>query len=165
LTERVFIGFGSNLDDRVRTCRQAVERLRRQPRISLEKVSAFYRSEPVGFTDQEWFLNGVLICQVDLTPEALLDITLHIENSLGRTREQRWGPRTLDLDLLFFGTQHLAGPRLTIPHPRLHERRFVLVPLVEIAPDWIHPVLHATMLELLSRLAPEGQDVQPWGEP
>jgi 2-amino-4-hydroxy-6-hydroxymethyldihydropteridine diphosphokinase len=165
LSEQAFIGIGSNLGDRVRTCRQAIERLSRHPQINLEKVSAFYRSEPVGFTDQDWFINGVVLCQVDVTPKALLGITLEIEQSLGRIREKRWGPRTLDLDILFFGKQHLARPGLTIPHPGVPERRFVLVPLVEIAPDWVHPVLHVSMKELLSRLAPEGQEVHPWGKP
>jgi len=95
----------------------------------------------------------------------LLGITLEIEQSLGRIREKRWGPRTLDLDILFFGKQRVALPGLTIPHPGVPDRRFVLVPLVEIAPDWVHPVLHVSMKELLSRLASEGQEVHPWGEP
>jgi 2-amino-4-hydroxy-6-hydroxymethyldihydropteridine diphosphokinase len=165
LSEQAIIGFGSNLGDRVLTCRQALELLGRHPQVSLQRVSSLYRSEPVGFTDQDWFINGVVICQVDVTPEALLGITLEVEQSLGRIRKKRWGPRTLDLDILFFGRHCLSLPGLTIPHPRLHERRFVLVPLVEIAPDWIHPVLNLSMEELLSRLAPEGQDVLPWEQP
>lgn len=133
--------------------------LERRPDISIRKVSSLYRTEPVGMTEQGWFLNGVALCETELDPERALDVTQSIESRLGRVRLERWGPRTLDLDILFFGNLQIDLPELTVPHPRLHERRFVLIPLVEIAPSWIHPTMGLTMRDLLDRLDAPGQEV------
>lgn len=157
--EQVFVGFGSNQGDSVRICSQAVELLNRHRQITVCKISSFYRTEPVGMTEQDWFVNGVVRCETDLDPEVLLDVLQEIEKDFKRVRDQRWGPRTLDLDILFFGDRQLQLPGLTIPHPRLHERRFVLLPLVEIAPDWVHAGLGASVSDLLSRLPAAGQEV------
>jgi 2-amino-4-hydroxy-6-hydroxymethyldihydropteridine diphosphokinase len=147
--EQVYIGFGSNQGDSVRICREAVEALRRHPEIEVVRVSSLYRTEPVGMIEQDWFINGVVSCKTSLKPLDLLDVTSRIEEDLGRVRAVRWGPRSLDLDILSFGELQVDLPQLTIPHPRLHERLFVLIPLEEIAPDWLHPVFRLTARELL----------------
>jgi len=158
--EDVLIGIGSNQGDSVRICRQAIESLRDHPEIEGLVASSFYRTEPVGMVDQSWFVNGALRCRTSLGPRSLLGVLNRIEREFGRVREIHWGPRSLDLDILAFGRQKIEWPDLEIPHPRLHERRFVLVPLMEIAPEWVHPVLGASPIELLARLADENQKVE-----
>jgi 2-amino-4-hydroxy-6-hydroxymethyldihydropteridine diphosphokinase len=156
----VFIGFGSNLGDRCKICLEAIDLLRAHPQITVERVSSFYKTEPVGMADQDWFLNGVVRCNTTMTAESLLAVTAEIEQALGRVRHKRWGPRTLDLDLLLFDDIRHVSALLSIPHPRLHERRFVLVPLAELAPAWVHPVLAKTIQQLLTELPVAGQVVQ-----
>jgi 2-amino-4-hydroxy-6-hydroxymethyldihydropteridine diphosphokinase len=152
--EQAIIGFGGNLGESARTCREAVETLRRHPRIDVEKVSSLYRTEPVGVVDQDWFVNGVILCRTTLEPMDLLDVTARIEDDFGRVRRIRWGPRSLDLDILCYGERIIdLPPRLEIPHPRMHERSFVLLPLMEIAPHWAHPVLGKTAQELWAELS------------
>jgi len=154
--EEILIGFGSNQGDSVRICTAAVEILRRHPYIEVRKVSSLYRTAPVGMTEQDWFINGVAQGETSLTPEGLLDELHSIENDFGRIREMRWGPRTLDLDILSFGERRIDSPGLAIPHPRLHERLFVLVPLAEVAPRWIHPGLNLSAHTLLDRISGQG---------
>ena len=153
--ERVIIGFGSNLGDSVGICREAVKAIGRHPRIEVEKVSSLYRTEPVGMVDQDWFINGVILCKTSLGPLELLDVTAGIEAGFGRVRSIRWGPRSLDLDILCYGARKIDDPRLEVPHPRMHERSFVLLPLMEIAPHWLHPVTGRTAQELLTELSAE----------
>jgi 2-amino-4-hydroxy-6-hydroxymethyldihydropteridine diphosphokinase len=132
---RAFVGLGSNLGDREATIRAALSRL-----DGVVAVSALRETDPVGFEDQPRFLNGVAALETELPPRALLDRLLEVERSLGRTREgPRYGPRTIDLDLLVYGELELVEPGLTLPHPRLHERRFALEPLAELAPDLVVP--------------------------
>jgi 2-amino-4-hydroxy-6-hydroxymethyldihydropteridine diphosphokinase len=132
---RAFVGLGSNLGDREATIRAALSRL-----DGVVAVSALRETDPVGFEDQPRFLNGVAAFETELPPRALLDRLLEVERSLGRTREgPRYGPRTIDLDLLVYGELELVEPGLTLPHPRLHERRFALEPLAELAPDLVVP--------------------------
>ncbi len=124
------------------------------------KVSSWYLTEPVGLEDPEWFLNGVALVQTLLTPEELLAQLLQFEKAMGRERTVKWGPRIIDLDLLFYDRRIIHTPHLTLPHPFLEKRRFVLEPMAEIAPDYIHPVLQKTIARLRDELTAEGQDLR-----
>jgi len=132
---RAYVGLGSNLGDREAPLRQAVAALREVPGVRIVAVSAFRETDPVGFLDQPRFLNGAAAIETELSPQELLAALLEVERGLGRIRGgERYGPRTVDLDLLVYGDVTLAEPGLEIPHPRLHERRFALEPLAELAP-------------------------------
>ena len=131
------LSLGSNLGDKAAAIEAALRRLGETPGVELVRRSRLYRTEPWGDADQDWFLNACAIVETDLSPRALLDISLALETSLGRDRAQsrRWGPRAIDIDVLFYGNLELAEPGLILPHPHLFERAFVLVPLSEIAAD------------------------------
>lgn len=130
----------------------AFDLLQKHPEINILKTSSLYSTKPVGFEAQDWFINAVVLCETSLEPEPLLDFVLGLETNFGRVRTIRWGPRTLDLDILYYGNRQIDLPRLKIPHPLLHERLFVLAPLAEIAPDWVHPVLGLSAGRMLERL-------------
>ncbi|MDP3879624.1 MAG: 2-amino-4-hydroxy-6-hydroxymethyldihydropteridine diphosphokinase [Dehalococcoidales bacterium] len=155
-----YLGLGSNLGDRQGNLDLALNLL--SQRLPVRKVSSVYDTEPVGNTNQPRFLN--LVCQVDtrLAPEALLTLAKGIERKLGRAPNTHGAPRPIDIDILFYGDQVIETPELVIPHPRLAERAFVLVPLAEIAPDLVHPVSGKTVRELL-RAVTEKQGVLKWG--
>jgi 2-amino-4-hydroxy-6-hydroxymethyldihydropteridine diphosphokinase len=166
--ETVFIGFGSNLGNRVDFCDRAVTLLSLLPHSQLLAVSSLYETEPVpdaGAPGEGWFLNGVVQLETDVTPQSLLEICREIEKSLGRDPEHRSGPRTLDLDILLYGSRMIQEQELAVPHPRLHLRRFVLEPLVELEPTLIHPALKQTVSQLLAQLTDKHQvrrlDPQP----
>ncbi len=161
----IFLGLGSNLGDREKTLRLAIEFLE-EAKICVLKQSSLYETEPVLRGDaqdtgdhlpkpsQPWFLNMVAQVETDFSPEELLKVAMSIEVALGRVREKdmhekRFDPRTIDIDILFYGSRVIALPGLQIPHPRAHERRFVLVPITEIAPEFVHPLLQKSMAELL----------------
>lgn len=147
------VGIGSNLGDREAFLAGAVRRLARHPQNRIRAVSSLYETEPFGKTDQPWFLNCVL--QLDTGQElgAFFRGLQEVEAFFGRRRTERWGPRELDLDLLFFGDLVYSAPELTVPHPGIPGRRFVLEPLCEIAPELVHPSLHLRVRELLARLS------------
>jgi len=138
---KAYVGLGSNLGDREATIRRAVELLGERPGVEVVAVSTLRDTDPVGYEDQPRFLNGAVALEVDLPPRALLEELLAVERELGRDRPQetRWGPRTIDLDLLLYGEEAVDEPGLTVPHPRLAERQFVLEPLYELAPELTLP--------------------------
>jgi 2-amino-4-hydroxy-6-hydroxymethyldihydropteridine diphosphokinase len=147
----VYLSLGSNLGDRKQRLNLALEQLCRRG-VQVRKVSSIYETEPVGARAQPWFLNLVAEGQTELFPLQLLDRIHSIEISMGRRHTPNAGPepRTIDIDILFYGNFRIHSPRLIVPHPRLAERRFVLEPLMEIAPDFHHPVSHLTAKELLA---------------
>jgi len=176
----IYIALGSNLGDREANLTEAIERIKKLG-LRIEKVSSIYETEPVGGRDQPWFLNQVIeiefikvalpdelkladeSAECAIQAEALLSKLLEVEQSMGRVRTFRNGPRLIDIDLLFFGDRVIANPKeedemlrgrteIFVPHPRMHHRRFVLEPLCEIAPDFVHPVLKSTCRELLTRV-------------
>lgn len=133
---RAYVGLGSNLGDREHTLRRALELVEGEPGIAVVSVSSFRETEPVGYLEQPPFLNAAAELETELPPRDLLDRLLAVERSLGRVRDgPRFGPRTVDLDLLLYGDEVLDEPGLTVPHPRLHERRFALEPLAELDPE------------------------------
>jgi 2-amino-4-hydroxy-6-hydroxymethyldihydropteridine diphosphokinase len=129
------LGLGSNQGDRVAMLREALTRLEASKRVRVRKQSSLYETAPLGVTAQPWFLNLVAEVQTDLRPLELLDLVLIVEQGLGRVRTQRWGPRTIDIDILLYGDLAMTTAALVIPHPEMTRRRFVLEPLIEIAPD------------------------------
>lgn len=149
----VYLGLGSNVGDRVDYIRRALDLLEKHPLIRVKRVSSFYETEPLEYPDQGWFVNATAEIETELAPMALLDALQGIEKQLQRQRTIRWGPRTIDLDILLFGTDLVAEARLQIPHIRMQDRAFVLVPLAEIAPEAAHPVIGSTISELLASLA------------
>jgi 2-amino-4-hydroxy-6-hydroxymethyldihydropteridine diphosphokinase len=162
----VYLSLGSNVGARENHLRDAIARLEMTGRIM--SVSSYYETEPVDFTDQAWFLNCAVVLETNETPEQLMAAILRIEKGMGRQRVQHKGPRVIDIDILLFvgalaGDAILDSPKLTIPHPAMHTRRFVLEPLAEIAPDARHPVFKKTIRELLGALPP-GQEVRRIGK-
>jgi 2-amino-4-hydroxy-6-hydroxymethyldihydropteridine diphosphokinase len=157
----VYIGLGSNMGDRTQHLVDACATLHRHPAITVSAVSSLYHTAPVGFTAQDWFLNAVACLETTLSPPALLDVTQATERRLGRVPTWRWGPRIVDLDILLYDALQVDTPSLTIPHAALHERRFVLVPLAELAPDVQLPS-GVRVRDLLAAL-PEDNDVQRVG--
>ncbi len=127
---RAYVGVGANLGDRAATIRAALAAL-----PGVVAISELRETEPVGVVDQPPFLNGAVALETELDPRALLDALLAVEQKLGRERRERWGPRTIDLDLLLYGDETIDEPGLTVPHPRLHERRFALEPLLDLDPE------------------------------
>ena len=150
---KVFVGLGSNLGERESMIRLALDDLARLPSTALVRASSLYETEPVGDTEQPNFLNAVAQLETELAARQLLWNLLLIERRLGRVRSRRWGPRTIDLDLLLYGSEVLDEPGLQVPHPELIRRSFVLVPLVELDPLVVHPVTGETLLAHLSRLS------------
>ncbi len=161
LSKTIYLSLGSNLGDRAANLRAALARLAELGEV--RSVSDVYETEPVDVREQPWFLNCVVEVITTLMPMQLLARLQQIELDLGRRRLRAKGPRTLDIDILLFGRFVVDSPKLVIPHPAMHQRRFVLMPLMDIAPDLRHPVLRRSMRELIGALPPTGQKVRRLG--
>lgn len=146
-----FIALGSNLEDRENNLKLAIERVRFAGIIPV-KISAFMETEPYGVTDQPSFINAVMKVETDKSPIELLRTLLEIELDMGRIRKRHWGERNIDLDLLFYEDVIMTSEELVLPHPDMHNRDFVLLPMAEIAPDYMHPILHKSMEQLKKEL-------------
>jgi 2-amino-4-hydroxy-6-hydroxymethyldihydropteridine diphosphokinase len=155
-----YICVGSNLGDKLENCRRGVEALVSGGEVRITGQSRIYKTEPVDFTEQDWFVNSVIRIETRLEPLELLDRLQAIQREAGRTADSvRFGPRVLDLDLLLYDRLVLDDPRLSLPHPRMHRRRFVLKPLCDIDPDMVHPVLGKAAATLLAELDEDSQQV------
>ena len=150
-----YLALGSNLGDRHQNLRSAIAGLTSHS-VSVVRTASVYFTEPKDVPDQPWFYNTVVEVETSWTPEELLDVCLKVEQQVGRERTSFKGPRTLDIDILFFGSQSIHTDRLTVPHPRLHDRRFVLEPMAEIAPDFLDPLRHKTIRQLLDETPDSG---------
>jgi 2-amino-4-hydroxy-6-hydroxymethyldihydropteridine diphosphokinase len=159
-SKTVYISLGSNLGHRAAMLARAVAALD-SVGIRVARLSPLYITEPVGAPGQAWFLNAVVEAETSLQPLQLLHALLKIERELGRRRITPHGPRTIDLDLLFYGSAVIRSRELEVPHPRLAERRFVLLPLAQIAPEFHHPTLHKSVTQLLSE-TPDRSEVRLW---
>ena len=145
-----YIGFGSNIGDRLAHIQNAIQTLSKTEGITLQKISSLYKTDPVGYEAQAQFLNGVAAIHTTLSPLSLLHTLKDIETAIGRKHRIRWGPREIDLDILIYGDLCVQTEKLIIPHPEMHLRGFVLVPLAEIAPDLVHPVFQVSIQTLLN---------------
>lgn len=154
MTSPVYLALGTNLGDREANLQKAKELM--EPKVQILRESGIYATPPWGYTDQPEFLNQVIEVDTLLHPLPLLQKLKRIEKALGRVETFRNGPRLIDLDILFYDQEILDGKRIQIPHPRLQDRAFVLVPLDELAPDFVHPVLGETVHELLMKIDREG---------
>lgn len=150
--ECVYLSLGSNIGDRLHYLRRALQQLDHHPDIRLQQLSSVYETNPVGFIEQADFLNMVASIRTTLDPGELLQVTQGIEQSLHRQRTVKWGPRTLDIDILLYGQSIIMTERLIVPHPRMMERAFVLIPLMEVAPGLVLPGTRQTVAECLEHV-------------
>ncbi|ABO65458.1 2-amino-4-hydroxy-6-hydroxymethyldihydropteridine diphosphokinase [Geobacillus thermodenitrificans] len=157
----VYISLGSNLGDRVYYLRSAIEALDRYEGISVKSSSSIYETDPVGYVHQDKFLNMVVEVATTLSPFSLLNVTQQIEQEFGRKRGIRWGPRTLDLDILLYNHENIETEQLVIPHPRMAERAFVLIPLLEINSHLTIPNIFEPLTDIVDRL-PDKEGVRVW---
>lgn len=161
MEQTAFLSLGSNIGNRSAYLDSAIKSLIKRYPISVVNVSSIYETDPVGYEDQELFLNMVIQVKTQLSPFELLDACMATEKILGRKREIRWGPRTIDLDILLYNDENILTERLVIPHPRLHERSFVVIPLLEISPDITLPAGGMPLCEVANEL-PDRGGVRIW---
>jgi 2-amino-4-hydroxy-6-hydroxymethyldihydropteridine diphosphokinase len=161
MINNAYIALGSNIGNRLRYLHDAVRKLDEHEQISVVDTSSIYETEPVGYVEQDYFLNMVVQVKTTLSPFALLEVTRKIEDDLGRKREIRWGPRTLDLDILLYNQENIETEQLIIPHPRMLERAFVLVPLLELNPNIYIPNNKKSLLLIIDEL-PDKEGIRIW---
>lgn len=152
----VYISLGSNIGDKEETLRHAVQLLQEHQEVEVIKLSSIYETDPVGYTDQDVFLNMVILVHTTLTAQRMLEVCQDIERELKRIRVIHWGPRTIDLDILLYNHDNIETETLIVPHARMHERAFVLVPLVEIAPELKYPLTDEALKTMLRRVGNKG---------
>jgi 2-amino-4-hydroxy-6-hydroxymethyldihydropteridine diphosphokinase len=154
-----YLCLGSNLGNKKKNLNRALKEIRNLKMVKVLRISSIYETEPVGFKDQGWFLNAVVKINTKLPPLSLLYLLQGIERKLGRVRGKRWGPRKVDLDILLYDKMIMHDDKLTLPHPQMQKRKFVLIPLIELGSKWKHPVLHLTPKMLLEKIK-TGQEVK-----
>lgn len=147
-----YIGLGSNIGDRIDIIKKSLEIINNTPDIKVKKISSFYETEPMEYKNQDWFVNAVAEIDTELSPEELLDELNKIETEIERIRTLKWGPRNIDIDILYYDQELVATSELQIPHIRMNSRPFVLIPLAEIAQDVKHPILNKTAMEMYDML-------------
>lgn len=155
-----YIGIGSNMGDPRRNCLDAIDRIGRLDDCKILSVSGLYLTEPVGVRDQEWYINGAVSISTGLTALDLIGKLMEIEANMGRVRTMKWGDRVIDLDILLFGQDIINYENLSVPHPMMHLRRFVMGPMSDLAPDLMHPVLGRTMIELFREIPVDEQSIK-----
>jgi 2-amino-4-hydroxy-6-hydroxymethyldihydropteridine diphosphokinase len=153
---RVFIALGSNLGDRRKNILEAVWRMEQRKGIKILKLSSIIETEPYGYKEQNKFLNGACLVETELSPRELLTALLEIEKAMGRERTIHWGPRNIDLDIIFYENFVIDEEELKVPHPDAHNRIFVMGPIAQIAPDYVHPVLKKSVTEIFNELVEKG---------
>ena len=158
------MGIGSNLGSKADNCLRAIDRVDKMEGSRVRARSTLFRTEPVGVEGQDWYVNCVIRVDAELSAEKMLRGLNSIEGQMGRVRRGRWNSRIIDLDILLYGQQVIDEKGLIIPHKLMHLRRFVLAPMIELAPELIHPVLGKTMVELIKGLSERGQSVMPFGD-
>ncbi|WP_018663715.1 2-amino-4-hydroxy-6-hydroxymethyldihydropteridine diphosphokinase [Heyndrickxia acidiproducens] len=156
-----YLSLGSNIEPRLTYLQNAVKALQSTPGIELDKVSSIYETDPVGYTEQGNFLNMAVRIKTVFTALELLETCLSIEQQLGRERKIHWGPRTIDLDILLYNHENMKTEKLVLPHPRMHERAFVLVPLLELEPGLVHPVKKIPLMQMWNDLS-DKEGVRLW---
>lgn len=147
-----YIGLGSNIGDRIDIIKKSLETINSTPDIKVRKISSFYETEPMEYKNQDWFVNAVAEIDTELSPEELLDELNKIETDIERIRTLKWGPRNIDIDILYYDQELVSTSDLQIPHLRMNSRAFVLIPLAEIANDIKHPILNKTPMEMYNML-------------
>jgi len=155
----IYLGLGSNLGDREKNLNRALKELKNLKSVEVMKRSSIYEAEPVGFKDQRWFLNAVIKIKTKLPPLSLFYLLKGVEKKMGRIKGKRWGPRKIDLDILLYDSVIMNDEKLILPHPQMHKRRFVLIPLIELGTRLKHPVLKLTPKRLLGKIE-KSQKVQ-----